>query len=391
MNKTKKTNETRKIKVYKEFDDMNLKDGLLKGIYSYGFEKPSIIQQKGIMPVVEGRDSIIQAQSGSGKTATFSIASLQIVDKKTKYCQVLIISPTRELARQSFLVVSCLGEHLNIPTQLCIGGTRISEEYLDSVSEGSIIAGTPGRIMYLIKENVINLSNLKLLVLDEADEMLSQGFKSQIKSIFEFMEENVQVAIYSATYTPDIIELTKQFMKNPVKILIKKENLTLDGIQQYYVDCGKAHDKLLVIQDIYKNIPKISQSIIFCNSRKRADWLKTEMEKNGFVISLIHGQLEQEERNDILKSFKKGSTRVLVTTDLLARGIDVHQLSLVINYELPKKKENYIHRIGRSGRYGKKGVAINLITKYEKDMINELIKFYETTIDFLPQDFKEIL
>ena len=370
------------------FDDLNLKPDLLRGIYGYGFEKPSAIQQKAILPIIKERDVIAQAQSGTGKTAAFAIGSLQLIDVTKDDIQCLVLSPTRELAQQTAIVYQFLGECLKVKVTLLIGGTKLGAD-LDKLREGpQVLVGSPGRVLDLIRRKQINLSELKTFILDEADEMLSKGFIDNIKEIISLIPTTSKILLFSATMPKEIIEITKKFMKDPAKILVKNEELTLEGIKQYYVYLKK-EDKLDVLLQIYRGI-EIAQAIIYCNSKKTVDFVSNELKKKGHMVSSIHGDLKQFERDQVMRDFRNGATRVLITTDLLARGIDVYQVSLVINYELPREKETYIHRIGRSGRFGRKGNAINFVTPAEKEELDSLQKYYNTTIEALPTDLSEL-
>ena len=370
------------------FDELNLKPDLLRGIYGYGFEKPSIIQQKAILPIIQGNDVIAQAQSGTGKTAAFAIGTLQLVDPEKDEIQCLILSPTRELATQTSIVYQFLGEYLKIKVTLLIGGTKVGAD-IDKLNEGpQVLVGSPGRVLDLIKRKKVSLGYLQSFVLDEADEMLSKGFLDTIKEIISLIPTTAKILLFSATMPKDIVEMTTKFMKDPAKILIKNEELTLEGIKQYYVYLKK-EDKLDVLFQIYRGI-EIAQAIIYCNTKKSVENVSSELKKKGHMISSIHGDLKQFERDSVMRDFRSGVTRVLVTTDLLARGIDVYQVSLVINYEMPKEKETYIHRIGRSGRFGRKGNAINFVTPAEKDQLEEIQKYYSTTIELLPSDLSEL-
>ena len=370
------------------FDELNLKPDLLRGIYGYGFERPSIIQQKAILPIIRGNDVIAQAQSGTGKTAAFAIGTLQLVDPQKDEIQCLILSPTRELAHQTSIVYQFLGEYLKVKVCLLIGGTRVGAD-IDKLKEGpQILVGSPGRVLDLIGKKKISLGYLQSFVLDEADEMLSKGFLPTIKEIISLIPNTAKILLFSATMPKDIVEMTTKFMKDPAKILVKNEELTLEGIKQYYVFLKK-EDKLDVLFQIYRGI-EIAQAIIYCNTKKVVDYVSEELKKKGHMISSIHGDMKQFERDSVMRDFRSGVTRVLVTTDLLARGIDVYQVSLVINYEMPKEKETYIHRIGRSGRFGRKGNAINFVTPPEKDQLEEIQKYYNTSIEQLPSDLSEL-
>ena len=370
------------------FDELNLKSELLRGIYGYGFEKPSAIQQKAILPIIKQRDVIAQAQSGTGKTAAFAIGSLQLVDVTKDEIQCLVLSPTRELAQQTSIVYQFLGECLKVKVTLLIGGTKVGAD-LDKLREGpQVLVGSPGRVLDLIRRKQISLAYLQTFILDEADEMLSKGFIENIKEIISLIPTTTKILLFSATMPKEIVEITTKFMKDPAKILVKNEELTLEGIKQYYVYLKK-EDKLDVLLQIYRGI-EIAQAIIYCNSKRSVDFVSEELKKKGHMVSSIHGDLKQFERDQVMRDFRNGATRVLITTDLLARGIDVYQVSLVINYELPREKETYIHRIGRSGRFGRKGNAINFVTPAEKDELDIIQKYYNTTIEALPTDLSEL-
>ena len=342
------------------FDDLNLSENLLRGIYAYNWETPSKVQQKGIKPVVDGNDSIIQAQSGTGKTGTFSIAALQMVKPEIRSCQCIILSPTREIADQTFKVITNLGHYMtNVNVCGVIGGKRLRN---DVVNRSQIIIGTPGRVADMIRRNVLNMKTLRMFILDEADQMLDIGFKDQIMDIYEYTPEKTQFAIYSATMKPDILKLSDKLMSNPVKLLIKNEELTLEGIKQFYIEVESEFNKFEVMSELYHTLT-IAQSMIYCSTKRKVEWLTEKLEEKGFPISKIHGDMTQETRDKIMTQFREGKTRILITTDLLARGVDIEHVCLVINYDLPNNRENYIHRIGRTGRYGRKGVAINSINR----------------------------
>lgn len=372
---------------FDNFEDMPLKENLLRGILSYGFEKPSSVQAKGIMPVVQGNDCIIQAQSGCGKTGTFSIASLELIDPTKKYCQLIILSPTREIADQTLIVVNNLAKYLDINICGVIGGKKLSN---NEVARAQIVVATPGRVYDMINRGMIRMDDLKLFVLDEADQMLNKGFKEQIVEIFKFVPPVAQIAIYSATMPPDILHITKKFMKNPVKILVKAENLTLEGITQYFIALESEQEKYDTLCDLYESI-SIGQSMIYCSSKKKVSWLSEKMTEAGYPVSSIHGDITQMERDTIMRDFRTGKTRVLITTDLLARGIDVQQVSLVINYDLPRDKESYIHRIGRTGRYGRKGWAINFIMQNDTRNLQDIENYYATHIAEMPENIPELI
>jgi len=377
--------------VIDNFDNLGLQEDLLRGIYAYGFEKPSAIQQRAIMPLVKGHDIIAQAQSGTGKTATFTIGILQRLDFSIPDCQALILAPTRELAQQIQKVVLALGDYLRATCHACIGGTRVSDDIAKLRNGGvHIVVGTPGRVYDMLCRQVLRPDRIKLFILDEADEMLSRGFKDQIYDIFQALPPRVQVGLFSATMPTDALEITERFMRDPVRILVKRDELTLEGIKQFYISVDKEEWKFDTLCDLYDTL-NITQAVIFCNTRRKVDFLTDKMRSKEFTVSSTHGDIGQKERDVILNEFRTGSSRVLITTDLLARGIDVQQVSLVINYDLPRNLENYIHRIGRSGRFGRKGVAINFVTTEDMRALRELEQFYNTQIEEMPAHVADLI
>jgi len=372
------------------FDDMNLREDLLRGIYAYGFEKPSAIQQRAIIPCVLGKDVIAQAQSGTGKTATFSISVLQKLEVENRRCQALLLAPTRELAQQIQKVVVALGDYMKIECMACIGGTLVREDMRKLEAGVHVVVGTPGRVFDMINRRALGVDSMRQFVLDEADEMLSRGFKDQIYDIFRLLPSTTQVILLSATMPMDVLEVTKRFMREPIRILVKKEELTLEGIKQFYISVEREEWKLDTLCDLYETLT-ITQAVIFCNTRRKVDWLTEKMHGRDFTVSAMHGDMTQQERDVIMREFRTGSSRVLITTDLLARGIDVQQVSLVINYDLPTNRENYIHRIGRGGRFGRKGVAINFLTADDVRTLRDIETFYNTQIEEMPMNVADLI
>jgi translation initiation factor 4A len=336
------------------------------------------------MPMIAGRDTIAQAQSGMGKTATFVIGILQNIDTSVRKVQALILAPTRELAQQIQKVVVALGDYMGLNCHICIGGTLVVEDIRIFQNETPhVVVGTPGRVYDMIQRRALGTSQIKTFCLDEADEMLSRGFKEQIYDVFQFMPPTCQVGLFSATMPEDVLEMTEKFMRDPIRILVKKDQLTLDGISQFYIAIEKEEWKLDTLCDLYETLT-ITQAIIYANTRRKVEWLSEKMGERDFTVSSLHGDMEQKERDGIMREFRTGSSRVLITTDLLARGIDVQQVSLVINYDLPTNRENYIHRIGRGGRFGRKGVAINFLTDNDVRTLREIETFYNTTVEEMP-------
>ncbi|EAU84657.1 ATP-dependent RNA helicase FAL1 [Coprinopsis cinerea okayama7 len=378
------------ISTVSTFDDLGLKEDLLRGIYAYNFEKPSAIQQRAILPIIQGRDVIAQAQSGTGKTATFSISILQSIDVTVRETQALVLSPTRELATQIQSVILALGDYMNVQCHACIGGTSIGEDIRKLEYGQHVVSGTPGRVFDMIRRRSLRTRNIKMLVLDEADELLNKGFKDQIYDVYRYLPPATQVVLLSATLPYDVLEMTTKFMTDPIRILVKRDELTLEGIKQFFVAVEKEDWKFDTLCDLYDTLT-ITQAVIFCNTRRKVDWLTEKMRASNFTVSSMHGEMVQKERDAIMAEFRSGTSRVLITTDVWARGIDVQQVSLVINYDLPANRENYIHRIGRSGRFGRKGVAINFVTVEDVRILRDIEQFYGTQIDEMPVNAAELI
>ncbi|KAJ1614379.1 eukaryotic translation initiation factor 4A-1 and RNA SFII helicase [Cryptosporidium canis] len=378
-------------KIYNSFDEMGLKDSLLRGIYSYGFEFPSAIQRRAIVPIIEGRDTIIQSQSGTGKTCVFSVSALEICSNiKEKVPIVLILSPTRELAEQSEKVCSSIGDYLDIKVHCCIGGKNLKDDIKALSGGASIISGTPGRVIQMIEQGHLATKKIKLLIIDEADEMFDYGFKTQVYDIYKYLPTRIQTVLVSATLPDDILEMAQKFMRNPLQILVPKEEVSLDKIKQYYVQVEEEKWKFETLCDLYDTLT-VTQSIIFCNTKNKVEWLSKKMMENHFTVSFVHGDLPQVNREEIMREFREGRTRVLITTDLWGRGIDVQQVNLVVNYDLPLSKELYIHRIGRSGRFGRFGIAINLITNEDESTLSSIERYYSIKISKLPANIRNLL
>lgn len=381
------------IREYDSFDDMEIPDMILRGVYAFGFEKPSPIQKKAIMPMIRGRDILAQSQSGTGKTGTFVIGGICRIDPSKNEVQMVVISPTRELAEQTATVARGIGVHAKIRVHTATGGPPVSED-LAILQQSSmrpphvphILAVTPGRFYDLLNRKALSPSTIRVLVLDEADQMLEARFREQVHCILSLgWSQNTQVALLSATMIPELTEVAKSLLRNHVEILLPPENVTLEGIKQWYVEVPREEQKLDTLCDIYDHL-SIQQAAIFVNTRAKAEWLAEKMRSRGFDLNYIHSEMNVEERKSRMSEFRNGSTRVIISTDLLARGIDVQQVSLVINYELPVQRENYIHRIGRSGRFGRKGASINMLTEREKRAQAEIESYYNTRVKELQVD-----
>ena len=392
--KTETTNKDFRKEI-SEWDDpdLDLRPNILRGIFAYGFEKPSPIQKKGLIPLVQPgckgkrRDILAQAQSGTGKTACFGVGSLQIIDSTKDETQVLILAPTHELASQIKSVIADIGRFEKVKVQLLVGGTSVDNDRskLDNETP-QIVVGTPGRVHDMIRRKYLKTDKMELIVIDEADEMLSQGFKEQIYKIFQYMNNNIQIGLFSATVPESLEELSGKFMRNPIKILVKAEQLTLQGIAQYYIQLDNDEQKYSCIKDLFEGLT-ISQAIIYCNSTRRVDDLEEAMVQDDFPVKKIHGKMEEAERKEVHADFKAGGCRVLVTSDLFARGIDIQQVSVVINFDVPKSEHTYLHRIGRSGRWGRKGIAINFVTRHDGGRLKQFEEYYSTEIKEMPADW----
>eukprot|EP00897_Mesotaenium_endlicherianum_P001954 jgi/Mesen1/1787/ME000014S01191 len=338
------------VEVISSFDQMGIREDLLRGIYAYGFEKPSAIQQRAIMPIISGRDVIAQAQSGTGKTSMIALAVCQAIDTATREVQALILSPTRELAAQTEKTILAVGDFMNVQAHACIGGRSVGEDIRKLEYGVHVVSGTPGRVFDMIKRRTLRTRAVKMLILDESDEMLNRGFKDQIYDVYRYLPPELQVILVSATLPNEVLEITNKFMTDPVRILVKRDELTLE-----------------------------------------VDWLTEKMRNNNFTVSSMHGDMPQKERDAIMAEFRSGTTRVLITTDVWARGIDVQQVSLVINYDLPNSRELYIHRIGRSGRFGRKGVAINFVRTDDIRILRDIEQYYSTQIDEMPMNVADLI
>ncbi|KAL8101565.1 hypothetical protein AgCh_033460 [Apium graveolens] len=390
------------------------------------FEKPSAIQQQGIVPFCKGLDVIQQAQSGTGKTAVFCSGVLQQLDYNVVECQALVLAPNRELAQQINKVMRALGDYLGVKVHACVDGISIREDQRILSSGVHVVVGTLGRVSNMLRRKTLSSDYIRMFVLDEADEMLLKEFK-KIHDILQLIPPEVQVGVFSATMPPEALEITRKFMNKPVRILVKRDELILESIKQFYVNVDKEEWKLETLYDLYETLA-ITQSVIFVNTvhstsgvgqstatkeqegritdgghtslkgiweynrrawnqpltRRKVDRLTDKMRSHDHTVSAIHGDMDQNTIYIIMREFCSGSSRVLITTDLLARGIDVQQVSLVINYDLPTQPENYLHRIGRSGRFGRKGVAINFVTKDDERMLIDIQKFYYVIVEELP-------
>ena len=364
------------------WEDLELPETLLRGIYSYGFERPSPIQQKAIKPIMMGRDIIAQAQSGTGKTATFSIGALSKIDMEKNATQVLILSPTRELTSQTSKVITSLGNMLenskkeNLRVQTVFGGSNYEEKSsFSNKNTPHVICGCPGRVYDMMRRDKISIKTIKLVILDEADEMLSAGFKEQVYNIFQYFNNDIQVALFSATLPESIRPLIDKIMRNPIEISVKTEMLTLEGIAQYYIAVDDDRQKYATLKHLF-SVAKLSCCIIYCNSVKRVSDLYEAMKEDEFPVCCIHSGMDTSARATAFNQFKTGVTRVLISSNVTARGIDIQQVSVVINFDVPKCVHTYLHRIGRSGRWGRKGTGLNFVTRRDFGKMKEIERQY---------------
>lgn len=375
----------------KTWDEIEMDNNILRGIYAHGFENPSPIQKKAIKPIILRKDVIAQAQSGTGKTATFSIGALSILDLKDKNTQVLILSPTRELSIQTANVITSIGSCMDgLKVQTFYGGSAI-EEGNDFLKKNipHVICGCPGRVYDMLRRNKITYRSIKLIILDEADEMLSSGFKEQVYNIFQYLNPDIQVALFSATLPTQILPIIQKIMRNPVKICVKAEQLTLEGISQYYVALDDDRQKYSTLKDIFSYLT-LSQCIIYCNSVRRVVDLYEAMNEDKFPVCCIHSNMEKNTREAAFNEFRNGKSRVLISSNVTARGIDIQQVSTVINFDIPKDVYTYLHRIGRSGRWGRKGTGINFVTRRDIGKLKEIESYYSCEIKEMPANLEFI-
>lgn len=376
------------LKQISNWDELDIKDTLLRGIYSYGFEAPSQIQKVGIAPIIEGRDVIAQAPSGTGKTGTFSISALERIDVSKNTTQALILAPTHELVKQITTVILSISDNMNgLRVKTLIGGTSVSEDAAElRTNTPHIIVGSVGRVHDMIRRKHIHTQDIELFILDEADEMLSGDFLENIYTMFQTFNSKIQIAIFSATIPPEILALTQKFMKDPMRITMEAEKLNLDGITQHYISLNSDQEKFETLKDLFGHL-STNQTIVYVNSVTRVEDLYDAMKKDGCPVCCIHSSMTSEQRNQALSEFRQGTHRVLISSNVTARGIDVQQVSVVINFDIPKCVHTYLHRIGRSGRWGRKGLAINFVTREDISSMRRIEEHYKSTITELPEGF----
>lgn len=365
----------------KSFEDFNLKRELLMGIFEAGFEKPSPIQEESIPMALAGRDILARAKNGTGKTASFVIPALQQVKPKLNKIQALILVPTRELALQTSQVVRTLGKHLGIQCMVTTGGTSLRDDILRLNDPVHVLVGTPGRVLDLASRKVADLSDCPLFVMDEADKMLSREFKGIIEQILAFFPETRQSLLFSATFPVTVKSFMEQHLTKPYEINLMDE-LTLRGISQFYAFVEEKQ-KLHCLNTLFSKL-QINQSIIFCNSTNRVELLAKKITELGFSCYYSHAKMPQQARNKVFHEFRQGKVRNLVCSDLLTRGIDIQAVNVVINFDFPKTAETYLHRIGRSGRFGHLGLAINLMSWEDRYSLYRIEQELGTEIKPIP-------
>ncbi|CAL8090867.1 unnamed protein product [Orchesella dallaii] len=372
----------------KEFEDFCLSRELLMGIFEMGWEKPSPIQEASIPMALSGRDILARAKNGTGKTGAYSIPILERVDPKLDSIQALIIVPTRELALQTSQICTDLSKHLKLKVMVTTGGTGLKDDIIRVYQKVHVIIATPGRIIDLMEKNVCKMDQCKMLVLDEADKLLSQDFNKMLDKLISFLPLKRQILLFSATFPVTVEDFMKKHSIDPYKINLMDE-LTLKGVTQYYAFVQE-RQKVHCLNTLFSKL-EINQSIIFCNSTQRVELLAKKITELGYACYYIHARMNQADRNRVFHDFRKGHCRNLVCSDLFTRGIDIQAVNVVINFDFPKMSETYLHRIGRSGRFGHLGIAINLITYDDRFNLQKIENELGTEIKPIPKEIDKAL
>ncbi|KOC62357.1 Putative ATP-dependent RNA helicase me31b [Habropoda laboriosa] len=355
-----------------EFEEFCLKRELLMGIFEKGWEKPSPIQEASIPIALSGKDILARAKNGTGKTGAYSIPVLEQVDPRQDVIQALVIVPTRELALQTSQICIELAKHMDIKVMVTTGGTDLRDDIMRIYQKVHVIIATPGRILDLMDKSVANMDHCKILVLDEADKLLSQDFKGMLDHVISRLPHERQILLYSATFPLTVKQFMEKHLRDPYEINLMEE-LTLKGVTQYYA-----------FEFLFFKL-QITQSIIFCNSTQRVELLAKKITDLGYCCYYIHAKMAQAHRNRVFHDFRAGLCRNLVSSDLFTRGIDVQAVNVVINFDFPKMAETYLHRIGRSGRFGHLGIAINLITYEDRFNLHRIEQELGTEIKPIPK------
>ncbi len=342
-----------------EFEDYFLKRELLMGIFEKGFERPSPVQERAIPIILQNRNVLARAKNGTGKTAAFIIPCLEKTDPVKKHIQVLILIPTRELALQTSAVVRELGKHMKVECMVSTGGTSLKDDIMRLYKPVHVLVGTPGRILDLSEKGVAILTQCHTLIMDEADKLLSPEFEPLLEKLVLHCSPERQICLFSATFPVSVKKFKEKFIHHPYEINLM-DDLTLKGITQFYAFVEE-RQKVHCLHTLFTKL-EINQSVIFCNSVNRVELLAKKITELGYSCFYIHAKMQQSHRNRVFHEFRNGSTRHLVSSDLFTRGIDIQSVNVVINFDFPKTSETYLHRIGRAGRFGHLGLAINLIT-----------------------------
>ncbi len=362
------------------FSSLAISDEILQAVTDMGFVSPSPIQAEAIPPILAGRDVIGQAQTGTGKTAAFGIPALELIDTQDRSVQALILCPTRELALQVADEIRKLAKHKRgVRIEAIYGGDSIERQIRSLKSGVHIVIGTPGRVMDHMERNTLKLDNVKMMILDEADEMLDMGFREDIESILEDMPEERQTILFSATMSKPILQITQKFQKDPVLVKVVKRELTATNIEQVYFEVKpKAKVEVMCrLIDMYD----LKLLLVFCNTKRKVDEIVEDLQVRGYQAEGLHGDLRQAQRNNVMGKFRSGTTSILVATDVAARGIDVDDVDAVINFDIPLDEEYYVHRIGRTGRAGKSGRAFSMVGRDEKYRFREIQTYTKVRVE----------
>ncbi|MFU0824416.1 DEAD/DEAH box helicase [Clostridium sp.] len=362
-----------------KFEDLQISEQIKRAIAEMGFEEPSPIQEKAIPFVLNGRDIIGQAQTGTGKTAAFGIPAIEMVNPKDKSLQVMVLCPTRELAIQAAQELNNLAKYKEGISVLAIYGGQPIDRQIKALKRGvQIIIGTPGRVMDHMRRKTLKTENVKMIVLDEADEMLDMGFRDDIETIIQEIPQEKQTVLFSATMPKPILELSKRYQKNAEFIKVVHKQLTVPSIEQRYLEV-KESAKLEVLSRLI-DITNPKLSVVFCNTKKRVDEVVGQLQARGYFAEGLHGDMKQQQRDRVMNKFRNGTIEILVATDVAARGIDVDDVEVVFNYDLPQDEEYYVHRIGRTGRAGKSGIAYTFVAGKAIRKLKDIERYTKTRI-----------
>jgi len=371
-----------------DFEDYFLKRELLMGIFEKGFEKPSPIQEEAIPVALTGKNILARAKNGTGKTAAFTIPILEKTNTELSHIQGMILVPTRELALQCSAVVKELGKHMNVQCMVSTGGTSLREDIMRLYNPVHVLVATPGRVLDLANKGVCNLDHCQVVAMDEADKLLSPEFMPVVEELLRFLPKSRQILMFSATFPVTIMDFKNKYMADAHEINLMEE-LTLKGVSQFYAFVEE-RQKVHCLNTLFSKL-QINQAIIFCNSVTRVELLAKKITELGFSCFYIHAKMIQSQRNRVFHDFRSGACRCLVSSDLFTRGIDIQSVNVVINFDFPKNSETYLHRIGRSGRFGHLGLAINLITYEDRFNLYRIEHELGTEIKAIPSQIDESL